>query len=264
MNDGRTLFQGPDPQDLTFSNIICLSFMYLPRQIHVRNALSLIPDHCRNIQGDYYYYSRATPESRSARKQASRQTLSPHILGPIQRRPAKDFRLTASLWLSLPFIKTQREIPQENHIHVSSTWQNSYPVRYRNENHGHKFKHSQIIKPLTNRRQTNRKKSNKKETSCVCIKMWSPYFVYHFQIINQKIQWSRIFRNKRPPQNKRPPRNKCSSKTMIFKGGSTQNRWLLMDEFSRGGVHKTDGFWRVMFQGGGEYTKPMGVKNKIY
>ena len=32
---------------------------------------------------------------------------------------------------------------------------------------------------------------------------------------------------------------------VIFKGGSTQNRWLLMGDFSKGGVHKTDGFWNV-------------------
>ena len=31
----------------------------------------------------------------------------------------------------------------------------------------------------------------------------------------------------------------------VFKGGSTQNRWLLMGDFSKGGVHKTDGFWNV-------------------
>ena len=30
-----------------------------------------------------------------------------------------------------------------------------------------------------------------------------------------------------------------------------------MGDFSKGGVHKTDGFWRVIFQRG-EYTKPMG------
>ena len=37
-----------------------------------------------------------------------------------------------------------------------------------------------------------------------------------------------------------------------------QNRWLLMGDFSKGGVHKTDGFWWVIFQRG-EYTKPMAV-----
>ena len=43
----------------------------------------------------------------------------------------------------------------------------------------------------------------------------------------------------------------------FFKGESTQNRWVLMGDFSKGGVHKTDGFWWVIFQRG-EYTKPMG------
>ena len=78
-------------------------------------------------------------------------------------------------------------------------------------------------------------------------------------------------------------------KNWFFKGGSTQNRLLLMGDFSKGGstqklmafdgwfvqrgeytkpmafdgwfcskrgVHKTDGFWWVIFQRG-EYTKPM-------
>ena len=31
----------------------------------------------------------------------------------------------------------------------------------------------------------------------------------------------------------------------FFKGGSTQNRWALMGGFSKGGLHKTDGFWNV-------------------
>ena len=42
----------------------------------------------------------------------------------------------------------------------------------------------------------------------------------------------------------------------FFKGESTQNRWVLMDDFSKGGVHETDGFWWVIFQRG-EYTKSM-------
>ena len=46
-------------------------------------------------------------------------------------------------------------------------------------------------------------------------------------------------------------------KPWVFKGGSTQNRWALVGEFSKGGVHKTDGLWWVIFQRG-EYTKPMG------
>ena len=46
-------------------------------------------------------------------------------------------------------------------------------------------------------------------------------------------------------------------KQWFFKGGSTQNRWVLMDDFSQGRVHKTDGVWWVIFHRG-EYTKPMG------
>ena len=42
----------------------------------------------------------------------------------------------------------------------------------------------------------------------------------------------------------------------FFKGGSTQNRWILVGDFSKGGVHKTNEFWWVIFQRG-EYTKPM-------
>ena len=33
----------------------------------------------------------------------------------------------------------------------------------------------------------------------------------------------------------------------FFKGGSTQNRWGLMGDFSKGGVHKTDEFWNLFF-----------------
>ena len=29
----------------------------------------------------------------------------------------------------------------------------------------------------------------------------------------------------------------------VFKGGSKQNRWVMMEDFSKGGVHKTDGSW---------------------
>ena len=43
----------------------------------------------------------------------------------------------------------------------------------------------------------------------------------------------------------------------FFKGGSTWNRRVLMGDFSKGGVHETDGFWWVVFQRR-EYTKPMG------
>ena len=37
---------------------------------------------------------------------------------------------------------------------------------------------------------------------------------------------------------------------VIFKGGSTQNRWVVMGDFLKGGVHETDGFWKfvLLFQ----------------
>ena len=38
---------------------------------------------------------------------------------------------------------------------------------------------------------------------------------------------------------------------VIFKGGSTQNRWLLMGDFSKGGAHKTDGLLMGDFSKGG-------------
>ena len=53
------------------------------------------------------------------------------------------------------------------------------------------------------------------------------------------------------------PEISAHQKQWFFKGGSTQNRWALMGDFSKGGVHKTDSFWWVIFQRG-EYTKPMG------
>ena len=53
------------------------------------------------------------------------------------------------------------------------------------------------------------------------------------------------------------PEISAHQKQWFFKGGSTQNQWVLRDDFSKGGVHKTDGFWWVIFQKG-EYTKPMG------
>ena len=46
-------------------------------------------------------------------------------------------------------------------------------------------------------------------------------------------------------------------KQWFFKGGSTQNRLVVMGDFSKGGVHKTDWLWWVIFQRG-EYTKPIG------
>ena len=60
------------------------------------------------------------------------------------------------------------------------------------------------------------------------IMIWN--IMQHIQILTY-----RVCPNKRPPRNKRPP------KTVIFKGGSTHNQWALMDDFSQGGVHKTDG-----------------------
>ena len=39
------------------------------------------------------------------------------------------------------------------------------------------------------------------------------------------------------------PEISTHQKQSFFKGGSTQNRWLLVGDFSKGGVHKTDGYW---------------------
>ena len=71
----------------------------------------------------------------------------------------------------------------------------------------------------------------------------------------------RICWNKRPPRNRRPPKPEIFqrgeyTKPMdfdgwFFTGGSTQNRWALMGDFSKGGVHKTDGLWWVIFAKGG-------------
>ena len=67
----------------------------------------------------------------------------------------------------------------------------------------------------------------------------------------------RICQNKRPPRNKRPPKTVIFQREgeyikpmgfdgWFFKGGSTQNRRVLVGDFSKGGVHKTDGFWWVL------------------
>ena len=53
------------------------------------------------------------------------------------------------------------------------------------------------------------------------------------------------------------PEISAHQKQWFFQGGSTQNRWLLVGDFPKGGVHKTDSFWWVILQRG-EYTKPMG------
>ena len=92
-------------------------------------------------------------------------------------------------------------------------------------------------------------------------------FVCELSVIICLLFMYRICRNKRPPRNKYPPNTVIFqrgeyTKPMgfdgwFFKGGSTQNRWALMGDFSKGGVHKTDGLWWVIFQRG-EYTKPMG------
>ena len=74
-------------------------------------------------------------------------------------------------------------------------------------------------------------------------------FSLHCRTLSSRREKHRIYQNKRPSRNKRPP------KTVIFKGGSTQNRWALMGDFSKGGLHETDGLWWVIFQRG-EYTKP--------
>ena len=46
-------------------------------------------------------------------------------------------------------------------------------------------------------------------------------------------------------------------KTVIFQRGEYTKPMAFDGDFSKGGVHKTDGFWWVSFQRG-EYTKPMG------
>ena len=70
--------------------------------------------------------------------------------------------------------------------------------------------------------------------------------------------------NKRPPNTVIFQRGEYTKPMAFygwfFKGGSTQNRWVLMGDFSQGGVHKTDGFWWVIFQRG-EYMKPMSSWN---
>ena len=53
------------------------------------------------------------------------------------------------------------------------------------------------------------------------------------------------------------PEISAHQKQWFFKGGSTQNRWLFMGDFSKGGVHETDGFLWVDFSQG-DYIKPMG------
>ena len=72
---------------------------------------------------------------------------------------------------------------------------------------------------------------------------------YILLIYNYNMEY-RICRNKRPPQNRRPPKTVIFqrgkyTKPMgfdgwFFKGGSTQNRWALMGDFSKGEVHKTE------------------------
>ena len=47
-------------------------------------------------------------------------------------------------------------------------------------------------------------------------------------------------------RNRRPPEISVHQKHWFFKGGSTQNRWLLMGDFSKGGVHKTVGYGWVL------------------
>ena len=55
-----------------------------------------------------------------------------------------------------------------------------------------------------------------------------------------------ICRNKRPPRDKSPPEIGAHQIQWFFKGGTTQNRWLLVGDFPKGGVHKTDGFWWIL------------------
>ena len=58
--------------------------------------------------------------------------------------------------------------------------------------------------------------------------------------------------------NAHPDEISAHQKQWFFKGGSTQNRWVWMDDFSKGG--STQNRWLLMgdFSKGGEYTKPMG------
>ena len=51
-----------------------------------------------------------------------------------------------------------------------------------------------------------------------------------------------------------------------IKGGSTQNRWLVMGDFSQGGVHKTDGVRWVIFQRGSTQNRRvlMGFRMCFY
>ena len=59
------------------------------------------------------------------------------------------------------------------------------------------------------------------------------------------------------PEKAVPAEINAHQKQWFFKGGSAQNRRVLMGDFSKGGVHKTDGFWWMIFQRG-ECTKPTG------
>ena len=79
---------------------------------------------------------------------------------------------------------------------------------------------------------------------------------------DKKIKVNKFFKSKIPKTfctvfaeiNAHPNVFSAYQKQWFFQGGSTQNRWLLMSDFSKGGVHKTDMFWWVMFSKGGVHT----------
>ena len=71
--------------------------------------------------------------------------------------------------------------------------------------------------------------------------------------VDHRTRWLCIYhvcRNKRPPKTVIFHRGEYTKPMdfdgWFFKGRSTQNRWLVMGDFSKGGVHKTDRFWWVL------------------
>ena len=90
-------------------------------------------------------------------------------------------------------------------------------------------------------------------------------FIRHFYVFSSVSKTLyRICRNKRPPQTAIFQRGEYI-KPMGFDGWFFQrgeytkpmgfDGWFFK---GGGGVHKTNGFWWVIFQRGGEYIKPMG------
>ena len=70
---------------------------------------------------------------------------------------------------------------------------------------------------------------------------WTLYMNFKKELIY------RICRNNRPPKTVIFQRGEYTKPMAFdgwfFKGGSTWNRWDWMGDFSKGGVHKTDGLW---------------------